>query len=297
MGTILLQNNYMKLIQRKKCPLCNSGKTQDIYSKSFNEIPISKFLNNYYKHPKLMSFIKNDDFILSECKDCHFIFQKNIPDNKFSEFIYNKLISEKKSFNKKKIFNSRNYYQYFKDAILIESLTKKSNNQVSILEFGSGWGFWARFMKSLNFNVSTCEISKSRAKYIKKNKIKNYHDLKLINKKFDIIFSDQVLEHVNDPKIIIKNLSKLLNKNGYMIHKFPSTFAFKTKLKWGYRVKKDCAHPLEHINLLNMRSIKMLVKKFNLRVFFPFYVKKYSLIDNILMYRNYLRCSLVIIKK
>ena len=297
MATTLLQNNYMKLIERKKCPFCDSTKIQNLYSKFFTEKSVSKFLNDYYKNTKLIGFIKNYKFIISECKDCSFVFQKNIPDNKFSKFIYNELISRKESLKKKMKFNSQNYYQYFKDATLIESLTKKNNNQVSILEFGSGWGFWARFMKSLNFNVSTCEISKYRISHIKKNGIKNYNNLQRINKKFDIIYSDQVLEHVNDPKIVLKSLSKLLKRDGYMIHKFPSTFFFKSKLKYNYNAKKDCAHPLEHINLLNMKSIKLLAKKLSLKIFFPYYIKKYSLIDNALMYRNYLKCSSIILKK
>ena len=45
-------------------------------------------------------------------------------------------------------------------------LCKKKNNQVSILEFGCGWGYWANLMISLNFGslsgLQTIVIGKNR---------------------------------------------------------------------------------------------------------------------------------------
>ena len=116
---------------------------------------------------------------------------------------------------------------FLRDALLIEKIINKDNYKTEILEFGSGWGIWARYMKALNFKVTTLEISKKRIANIKKNNIQNYNNIKKI-KKFDIIYSDQVIEHLNNHDDILL-LVKLLKKYGFLIHKFPYYFLFKKK--------------------------------------------------------------------
>ncbi len=84
-------------------------------------------------------------------------------------------------------------------------------------------------------------------------------------KNYDLIFSNQALEHVSSPFHIIQNLYNKLNKDGIMYHKFPSSFLFKKKLSRNYEPKKDCAHPLEHINIFNKKCFEKMVKKIKLK--------------------------------
>ena len=70
-----------------------------------------------------------------------------------------------------------------------------------------------------------------------------------IKKRFDLIYTEEVLEHLSDPIETLIKLSKLLKNDGFMIHKFPSSKFFQLKLNFNYVPKKDCAHPLEHINI------------------------------------------------
>ena len=105
-------------------------------------------------------------------------------------------------------------------------------------------------MKSKSLDITTCEFSEKRHQYLIKNGIKNFKFLDEISDKFDFIYSEEVLEHLSNPLDTLDQLNKLLKKNGYMFHRFPSSFLFKTKLDKMYVPKKDCAHPLEHINII-----------------------------------------------
>lgn len=127
--------------------------------------------------------------------------------------------------------------------------------------------------------------------------MQNYNNIKKIKKKFDIIFSDQVIEHINNPYYDILCLIKLLKKNGYMIHKFPSSFLFKRKIANNYKVKKDCAHPLEHINIFTKKSMINLSKKLKLKIINPIYIKNIPLITKILLIKNYFLFNTVILTK
>ena len=92
-------------------------------------------------------------------------------------------------------------------------------------------------------------------------------------------------------------LVKLLKRDGFMIHKFPSSFLFKRKIANNYKVKKDCAHPLEHINIFTKKSMFNLSKKLKLEIINPIYIKNIPLTMKILLIKNYFLFNTVILTK
>ena len=92
------------------------------------------------------------------------------------------------------------------------------------------------------------------------------NSIKNDSKKYDLIYSDQTFEHINDPMETLKLLDESLNSGGYILLNFPSSFRFKSKVKKNYVPKKDEAHPLEHLNLFNRSSINHLIKETNLKL-------------------------------
>lgn len=284
----------MKLVERDKCPYCKNVNLKSLYKINYNANILRKFLIEYYNNKKIIDILKLNVYEIIECVECYGLFQKYIPDEDLSYHLYENVISTNKSFNKKKNFDHKNYKEYILDSKIIQKLFQKKNNQIKILEFGCGWGFWAKFMKGLNFNVETVEISESRAFHLKKNKIKNYKNINKINKKYDLIFSNQVLEHISNPCETIKNLSDKLNNGGFMYHKFPSMFNFKNKLSQNYIPKKDCAHPLEHINIFSEQCFEKMCKKNQLK---RTDVKNLNFINQIKYQKNKFLFNQIILKK
>ena len=150
------------------------------------------------------------------------------------------------------------------DFNLIQELSKKKD-KIKILEFGCGWGYWAKFMQSKSMIIKTFEFSKKRKNFLLENNIENFQDLNQINDEFDIIYSEEVLEHLINPLDDLKNLSKLLKPGGFMYHRFPSSKFFELKLKFRYIPRKDCAHPLEHINIFNKKCFQKISDILNLK--------------------------------
>lgn len=284
----------MKLLERLKCPFCENTKFKTLYKEFYNSSNMRNFLMNYYKNREILNILESEIYEINECIICKGIFQKFIPDDDLSYYIYEKLISVTESFSKKKNIFITNYKEYYLDAEIIEKLIKKRKNEIKILEFGSGWGFWAKFMKKLNFNVETVEISSSRIDYLKKEKIKNYRNLNEINNNYDLIFSNQALEHISNPLQTIKILNSKLNESGIMFHKFPSSIFFKIKLKNKYKPKKDCAHPLEHINIYNKRCFNKICEINNLK---KIKINNLNFINKIKILKNDFKFSQIILKK
>ena len=105
--------------------------------------------------------------------------------------------------------------------------------------------------------------------FIKKNKIKVYSSVKNLKGKFHFIFSDQTFEHLTNPYLTLKKISKLLSKHGIIYLKVPPGVFIKNKLNENYKVGDDEIIPLEHINVFNNKVNKLMAKNLGLKHIYP----------------------------
>jgi 2-polyprenyl-3-methyl-5-hydroxy-6-metoxy-1,4-benzoquinol methylase len=253
----------MKLLERKNCPICRSLSAHLLYKLSYKDAKLKKFLKVYYNNRLPVNLVSKYDYKLMECKYCKLIFQKFVPDKNFMIELYEKFISSKESLIKKKknIINLKK--KYHNELNLVKKIL---NDNVKVLEFGAGWGFWSYEAKKYGLDVSCLELSKKKINFMKNKNLNVIRNLKNKLNKYDFIYSDQVFEHISNPKETLELLELSLTKNGYILLNFPSRFGFKSKVSNNYLPKKDAAHPLEHINLFNRSSLKFLIKNTNLKI-------------------------------
>ena len=253
----------MDLIERTNCPTCDSVFYKKLFSIPYHSNEILSFLDDYYENKIPKEIFKNKFYELLECNNCSLIFQRHIPDDDFSFELYENIISKEISL-KKKLNNKNLNNLYDKEIKLIKKIFNKK--QIDVLEFGAGWGFWSMRALNLGLNVDCFELSKTRIEYMKNNNLNVLNDLDKLTKQYDLIYSDQTLEHIPNPRSFFKDLLPNLKKSGYFMLNFPTTYNFKNKLKKNYKPKKDAAHPLEHINSFNRRSFRNIIKDNNLEL-------------------------------
>lgn len=258
---------------------------------------MKNFLSSYYKKNINLDELKNFNYVLLECDNCKLIFQEQIPNEKFSLKLYEDIINKDESLQKKDDYEKKNHKKLSYEIGLIKGLLKKKNEEIKILEFGSGWGFWLSHLQKNNFNVNGFEVSKARINFMENKKIKVISNLKHIKNNYDFIFSEQTFEHISNPKETLFELSQILNVGGYIFLRFPSTFLFKSKLSNDYIPNNDCAHPLEHINLFKKRSFETMVRNSNLKMINIRSQYNFSLKNALKDIKNFFYFDSVLIKK
>ncbi len=120
-------------------------------------------------------------------------------------------------------------------------------NPRKIFDAGCGIGIYIPYLKSKypGARYYGTDIEKKKVNFVKKffNSKDNYFwegNLEKIpsKDKYDLILSVDVLEHVNDYKKVISNLSKVCNKNGYIFvhtHLIPKNWLFKSTEEWEHK--------------------------------------------------------------
>ena len=256
----------MSLTIRSCCPACKETKKKEIFSLPYNSKVMIDFLSSYYKSMIDIKKLNGYHYKLIKCENCNLIFQEQIPNEKFSQQLYEKYINKDDSFKKKDDYEKKYHKKLFYEMGLIKSIFKKNKEEISILDFGAGWGFWLNYLKKNKFDVHAFEISETRVNFLKKNQIKVISDIENIDNRFDFIYSEETFEHISDPKETLINLSKILKEDGFIMLRFPSSFLFKLRLNKKYKPCTDCAHPLEHINLLKKKSFEAMIVDSNLEI-------------------------------
>ncbi len=237
------------------CPICDSEKLKRLKQYIFREQNIINYLSTLslqsMSNESLM--IKNEfKFYINHCQRCGFIFLNP----RFSEEDY-KIIFKTEVINKK-----IDVEQYFVRAIrgyklISKYFRHKLPYKPKILDYGGASGYLLYpFLKK--YDCYLMDYKKYALPKGTRYLGRNTDDLngKL---KFNVIFSIRVLEHVNDPKKVIKDLILNLYENGIIYVQVP----LGCLNEW-----KSLDTPFRHINFFSEESIYNLFKVSGLNIIY-----------------------------
>ena len=247
------------------------NKKTKIYKKTLSRINITD--KNGKKHKgNVLTSIKN--FKILDCENCKFIHCHPIPDKKKLDLFYKKKFY---SYNRKKNYFSNQMKQInWWNKIFERRLEKFKtilNKKGSIIDIGCGPGFFLKTANKNGWKVSGIDPSSLAITYAKqKLKLKNvktldYEDLIYEKKKYDVVYTNGVIEHLENPKKFLDVLFKILKKKGLIFLSAANDFNIfqymslkKSKTPWWIV-------PPEHINYFRVNDINKIFdkKKFKLK--------------------------------
>lgn len=233
---------------RRICPICKKAESKIFLPEKIDQNLISNFSFASRKNPEYMRHE------LVRCVYCSLIYT-NKP--------LKKSIIEKLYFNAD--FNSSLYADQASNAYIngLLLIIKKLNIKSEILDVGCGEGSFIYKLFKLGFNnVTGIEPSLLAIKHANekiKKKIKpGFFSKKLIgNKKYDLITFFMTLEHVLEPKDILKNFNEVLKKDGTLALVVHDSSSLLNKILGS----KSPIIDIEHLQLFNKKSIYKILDK------------------------------------
>lgn len=263
------------LIKREACPACGSTENVELYKCKFNENPVKKYLENFYGNQgKIeMEFLENGNFDIRRCDKCNLVYQNEI----LGDYLMNKLYEEwiDPEIIMKDFEAQHPLGYYIGNATLIVKIINQFNKkpaQLNFFDFGMGWSNWSSLVRSFGVKSHGSELSKVRINHAKKIGINVIDWEDLPNFEFDFINTDQVFEHIPEPKHTLEHLAKSLKKGGLIRISVPDGTNIIEQLKimdWdapkGHKNSLNTIAPLEHINCFNTKSIITMAESVGLK--------------------------------
>lgn len=205
---------------------------------------------------KLFYQIKNFKYFL--CQKCQTLFLFPLPKEKIINDYYQNNFRYEAGFLAEKRIRQR-------AKIILKNLIWLNPNGKTLLDVGSGFGYFLEEAKKNNFKILGLEPSKKLFsqnilnKNIKNNTFENY--FKKNKRKFDFITLIHVIEHLNNPKQIIQSAIKLLNGNGILYIETPN---LNSHLFWTEKENYTFLTPPDHLWIFSKKSLETIIRDISL---------------------------------
>lgn len=207
--------------------------------------------------------LSEEKFIILKCQNCGLIFPQFIPGKDFYRKYYPQNYYAENNFPFRFILVIYQTICSFWSRFLISRFLKRGK----ILDFGCGQG---QFLDSLpkNFEKYGVEVNSKAIKFIKKNspQIKIFNSLSSLKKKslkFNLITLWHVIEHLDNPRSILRQLAGFLEKDDLMMFSTPNSQSF------GLRVARVHWFHLDvpiHLMIFNPNNLTKLCEDAGLKV-------------------------------
>lgn len=255
-------------IERPCCPVCGGTKNEELYAEPFAVGGTGEFLKDYYENRLDINRMGEALYVLSRCAECTLIYQRFVLAEEGLSDLYERAIDPQASLAKRTTADESYARGLWIDSgYVMRFFSNRKPEQLDVLDFGMGWGHWCIGAKRHGYNVFGAELSDVRKDYALQNGVQLCTPLeKDDDQLFDFINTDQVVEHLMDPLIILRSLAGKLKKHGVIKIFVPNSPVDYRQVKAGrWRPAKDAFHPLEHVNGFNRLSIDFLARRVGLR--------------------------------
>lgn len=177
----------------------------------------------------------------------------------FRDELYQKYVSTFKTFiSNENTDVIKSEYELFRRRYL--PLIQNFSKDASIIDIGCGSGHMLNFLRSEGFNdlygidISEQQVHNARSKELRVDEINIFDFIKINQKKFDIIFSMDIVEHFYKDELFhfFSEINNILNENGVLIIHTPNGDGlFPNHIIYG---------DLTHLTIFNPNSLLQILR-------------------------------------
>lgn len=261
-------------IEREACTVCFSTSLTERFRQPYGKDPLRRFLINYFKLEQYGHVEEYDrlcgeaEFVLQECNDCHAVMQRFVPQDDVLARIYGVWIDGKP----RAPLPLMDYTYQMQEAMRLTQLCLRrfgltNPKDLKMLDFGAGWGRFAKALRACGCEVWVSELSSQRLEMFR---AEGFHTVQLdemAGQDFHLIHTEQVMEHVTEPGRMTRQLCEGLRSGGMLKISVPyEAWAEKTPIEIDWNAPFGAPHnfapfhPLEHLTYFKRPSIHRMVE-------------------------------------
>ncbi len=253
-------------IERRACPVCGDLHHEILRNAAFSAPEVWEFIERYYAGRITQDDLASGRYQVRRCHACRFLWQAFHLDDEGMETLYERWISPEESLAKKTHADVSLYDGYAREISSIARKFGRKPHQLSLLDFGMGWGAWCRMAQAYGYRVAGYERSQQRQQHARAWGIRVIDSLASAER-YDYIGCHHALEHVPNPLATLSQLVAALAPGGLVRLSVPDGRDMEERLREpGWRAAKDALHPLEHLNSFTSDTLTRLAARAGLQL-------------------------------
>jgi 2-polyprenyl-3-methyl-5-hydroxy-6-metoxy-1,4-benzoquinol methylase len=253
------------LFVERKCPACEN----DAWSLVF-EVVIDDFsrVNPTYRLDRLPELGIAADWKcpIVRCEECGFVYSRYRLNDELATFLYNHIIDHDKS--RAKVFGRTKRLRLLTlwKQLFEEATREWDSCEVSVLDFGCGWGDFLTVARAPGITVCGLDTDEQKLDWGRQqglHLVSRLEDLEPLGP-FDILYCDQVMEHLDTPAASARQMLHYLKPGGVAFVGVPCCTQAViddvcVRLKDGQPISKEI-NPWEHLNYFSPDSLVRMMQ-------------------------------------
>ena len=212
--------------------------------------------------------LQKSGYNLFRCSNCNLIFVNPLPSIQKLKKVY----SHETGYQSSKIKDLSQIVEDKKTTKILDYIS--NNNKGKLLDVGCSNGQFIYFAKRRGFDVFGVELNTDTARIAKTNKLKVFNGtLEQAGYKsgsFDVIFLGDIIEHVTDPRDLIKRCIDLLKKDGLLVISTPNMDCFWVGSSYFWykllKIPMSVVTPPYHLYQFSFKNLNLLASQTGLKI-------------------------------
>lgn len=273
-------------VDRPCCPSCDTANGRVEFDSRFDEGCVGDFVRRYYKvDPARFGEAR---FTLVRCSRCTLLYQRMVGDAALLGELYGRWINDDNRPESDpqyrarvaKPLESRDGHEIFAAAAFLG----KRPDEMATLDYGMGWGLWARIAEQLGCRSFGSELSPERVDFARAYRVLPIADAEIGGTQFDFINTEQVMEHVTALRPPLDRLAAALVPGGILKISVPSgerVEALLAALRAGAGLSDKewvPVQPLEHVNCFTERALAAVADELGMAIVRPTMFQRFAFV-------------------
>jgi len=261
----------MNIFTNRSCPNC-----EDSASDVIVEMQAARIAENSYSRASFLThlgFPEDTRFPIVRCRHCRFVYSQRLLNGELLNALYERMISEENDRRHEESLYMTRVYSGIFTLLLNTAARKEPHSSLKLLDFGGGTGAFCQVANAPQIDSVCFETSERRLRLIRAKGLKviDRFDQIAAHGPYDMIVCNQVLEHVPQPKDILRTFSRVLNPGGsayVAVPAYPDEILARNAERYrsGDKYPLDL-NPWEHLNYFSPERFRVMLKDCGLAPF------------------------------